>query len=244
MSEVPALATFQPLYQQIKALLMQSLQSAEWKPGAMIPAETELAARFKVSQGTVRKAIDELSAENLLVRRQGKGTFVASHQELRAAFRFLRLAEDSGAPIVYQSRFLECKRLRAPADVAKHLQLKTGDSALMIRRLLLMGGNPVVLDEIWLPPALFRGLTAEKLADYKGPLYGLFESEFGTRMIRADERIKAVSADEEAAKWLQIHAGTPLLSVERVSFTYQDKPVEVRKGRYLTTQWHYNNQLG
>jgi GntR family transcriptional regulator len=223
---------------------MQSLQSAEWKPGAMIPAETELAARFKVSQGTVRKAIDELSAENLLVRRQGKGTFVASHQEPRAAFRFLRLAEDSGAPIVYQSHFLECKRLRVPADVAKYLELKTGDSALMIRRLLLMGGNPVVLDEIWLPLALFRGLTAEKLADYKGPLYGLFESEFGTRMIRADERIKAVSADEEAAKWLQIQPGTPLLSVERVSFTYQDKPVEVRKGRYLTTQWHYDNKLG
>jgi GntR family transcriptional regulator len=95
-----------------------------------------------------------------------------------------------------------------------------------------------------LPGTLFRGLTAEKLADYKGPMYGLFESEYGTRMIRADERIKAVAADEEAARWLKVNAGTPLLSVERVSFTYQDKPVEVRKGRYLTTQWHYHNELG
>ena len=81
--------TFSPLYQQIKALITQSLQSGEWKPGELIPSEVELAMRFKVSQGTVRKAIDELSAENLVVRRQGKGTFVATHHEARAQFRFV-----------------------------------------------------------------------------------------------------------------------------------------------------------
>src|SRR6202051_4271896 len=87
---VPATSpTFSPLYQQIKALITQGLQAGEWKPGEMIPSEVELAARFKVSQGTVRKAIDELSAENLVVRRQGKGTFVATHHEERAHFRFL-----------------------------------------------------------------------------------------------------------------------------------------------------------
>ena len=68
--------TFSPLYQQIKSLIMQSLQSGEWKPGELIPSEVELAFRYKVSQGTVRKAIDELSAENLVVRRQGKGTLL------------------------------------------------------------------------------------------------------------------------------------------------------------------------
>src|SRR5206468_5094674 len=88
--------TFSPLYQQIKALITQSLQSGEWKPGELIPSEVELAARYKVSQGTVRKAIDEMSAENLVVRRQGKGTFVATHHEARAQFRFLRLVPDSG----------------------------------------------------------------------------------------------------------------------------------------------------
>jgi len=69
---------FSPLYQQIKALILQSLQQGEWKPGEAIPSEMDLAARFRVSQGTVRKAIDELAAENLVVRRQGKGTFVAT----------------------------------------------------------------------------------------------------------------------------------------------------------------------
>jgi GntR family transcriptional regulator len=70
------LADLLPLYQQIKALITQSLQSGEWKPGELIPSEVELANRFKVSQGTVRKAIDELAAENLVMRKQGKGTFV------------------------------------------------------------------------------------------------------------------------------------------------------------------------
>ncbi len=243
MSNIPPLATFQPLYQQIKGLLMQSLESGEWKPGEMIPAETELAARFKVSQGTVRKAIDELATEHLLIRRQGKGTFVASHQEPRAAFRFLRLTADNAAPLSYESQILDCKRLRAPADIARWLDLKAGDGAIMVKRLLKIMGQPVVLDEIWLPASLFRGLTTEKLADYKGPMYGLFESEFGTRMIRADERLKAVAADADAAAWLKVAPATPLLSVERVSFTYQDKPVEVRKGLYLTTAWHYHNEL-
>ncbi|MEI7569167.1 MAG: GntR family transcriptional regulator, partial [Alcaligenaceae bacterium] len=69
----PVSPSFSPLYQQIKELVLQSLQAGEWKPGDLIPSEFELAARFKVSQGTVRKAIDELAKEHLLVRRQGKG---------------------------------------------------------------------------------------------------------------------------------------------------------------------------
>ncbi|OXH85790.1 GntR family transcriptional regulator, partial [Burkholderia multivorans] len=105
--------TFSPLYQQIKALITQSLESGEWKPGEIIPSEVELAARYKVSQGTVRKAIDELAAENLVVRRQGKGTFVATHNEERAQFRFLRLLADDGAEHAHVSRLLECRRLRA-----------------------------------------------------------------------------------------------------------------------------------
>ena len=88
--------SFSPLYQQIKVLLMRSLQSGEWKPGEAIPSEMELAARFRVSQGTVRKAIDELAGENHLVRRQGKGTFVATHAEEQTQYRFLRLTPDDG----------------------------------------------------------------------------------------------------------------------------------------------------
>ena len=235
--------TFSPLYQQIKALITQSLQSGEWKPGELIPSEVELAVRFKVSQGTVRKAIDELAAENLVMRRQGKGTFVSTHHEARAHFRFLRLVPDEGVPHYPESKFIEVKRVRAPADVARLMDLKSGDAVIFIKRVQYFDGVPTIVEELWLPGLIFKGLTAERLVEYKGPMYGLFETEFGTRMIRASEQIRAVCADAGAAQLLTIDLGTPLLSSERVSFTYGDKPVELRRGLYLTSRHHYQNEL-
>lgn len=240
---VSASPTFSPLYQQIKALITQSLQSGEWKPGELIPSEVELAGRFKVSQGTVRKAIDELAAENLVMRRQGKGTFVSTHHEARAHFRFLRLVPDEGVPHYPESKFIEVKRVRAPADVARLMDLKSGDAVIFIKRVQYFDGIPTIVEELWLPGLIFKGLTAERLVEYKGPMYGLFETEFGTRMIRASEQIRAVCADAGAAQLLNIDLGTPLLSSERVSFTYGDKPVELRRGLYLTSRHHYQNEL-
>ena len=235
--------SFSPLYQQIKALLLGRLQAGEWKPGEMIPSEVELAARFKVSQGTMRKAIDELAQENHLVRRQGKGTFVATHAEERTQYRFLRLMPDDGVDGRLQRRLLECRRMRAPAEVARALELKAGESAVQIRRLLLSAAQPVVLDDIWLPGPLFKGLTAERLGAWRGPMYGLFEAEFGLRMVRAEERIRAVAAGAEEAALLAVPLHTPLLLVERLSYTYGDRPVELRRGLYRTDRFHYRNAL-
>lgn len=238
-----AAPAFSPLYRQIKGLLTRSLQDGEWRPGEVIPSETELAARFKVSQGTVRKAVDALADENLLVRRQGKGTFVATHAEQRVQFRFLRLKADDGQEGGITRRFIDCRRLRAPAEIARALKLKAGDPTVQIRRVLSFHARPVVLDDIWLPGQAFKGLTAERLAEYRGPMYGLFEQEFGVRMIRADEKLRAVAADADAAALLEVAPGTPLLSVERLSFTYDDQPVELRRGLYDTSAHHYRNQL-
>lgn len=235
---------FSPLYQQIKALLTRSLQSGEWKPGEAIPSELELAARFKVSQGTVRKAIDELATENLLVRRQGKGTFVATHAEQHVQYRFLRLmpdAEGRAGPV--ERRVLECRRMRAPADVARLLDLRAGDAVIQVRRVLLFAAKPVVLDDLWLPGSQFKGLTAERLADYRGPMYALFETEFGVRMIRAEEKLRALQAGAVEAKLLDVPLASPLLSVERRTLTYGDKPVELRRGLYNTASHHYRNEL-
>lgn len=234
---------FSPLYQQIKALITRSLQGGEWRPGEAIPSEVELAARFRVSQGTVRKAIDELAAENLLVRRQGKGTFVATHAEERVQYRFLRLTPDEPGGVPFERRVIDCRRLRAPAEVARALELKSGDTAVQIRRLLSARGVPVVLDDIWLNGQLFKGLTAERLGEYRGPMYALFETEFGVRMIRAEEKLRAVAADEACAALLQVDRGYPLLSVERLSLTYGDRPVEFRRGLYNTTTHYYRNEL-
>jgi GntR family transcriptional regulator len=237
---------FSPLYQQIKGLILQSLEAGEWKPGEAIPSEMELAARFRVSQGTVRKAIDELAAENLVVRRQGKGTFVATHSEQHVQYRFLRLVPDSGDPDSEgpaHRAVLDCKRVRASAEIARVLQLRTGDAVVQVRRVLAFGAVPTILEDLWLPGVPFKGLTADQMADYPGPTYAMFEVEFGVRMVRAEERIRAVAADAHQAQLLQVAEGAPLLSVERIAFTYNDTPMELRRGLYRTDTHHYRNEL-
>lgn len=237
---------FSPLYQQIKALILQSLQQGEWKPGEAIPSEMELAARFRVSQGTVRKAIDELAAENLVMRRQGKGTFVATHAEQHVQYRFLKLLPDTGDARVEgpaQRTVLECRRVRASADVARALALRTGDPVVQARRILSFGGEPTILEDIWLPGQAFKGLTADQMASYQGPTYAMFELDFGVRMVRAAEKIRAVLPDGEQAQLLHTTTATPLLSVERIAYTYNDVPMELRRGLYRTDTHHYRNEL-
>ncbi|MEO7393219.1 MAG: GntR family transcriptional regulator [Ramlibacter sp.] len=245
-TQVPATPAFSPLYQQIKVLILQSLQAGEWKPGEAIPSEMDLAARFRVSQGTVRKAIDELAAENLVVRRQGKGTFVATHSEQHVQYRFLKLMPDAGdldgeGPA--QRAVLECKRVRAPAEVARSLALRSGDAVVQVRRVLSFGGVPTILEDLWLPGNAFKGLNAEQVAGYHGPTYAMFEVEFGVRMVRAEEKIRAVAADAAQAALLKVEQHTPLLSVERLAFTYNDVPMELRRGLYRTDTHHYRNEL-
>jgi len=236
--------TFQPLYVQTKALLEHALEAGEWPPGTAIPAEVALAARFGVSQGTVRKAIGALAAENLLVRRQGKGTFVATHTEEPASnFRFLRIRRNDGRPEYPGSRLIDLRRGKAGAEVARALAIKQGDGIYILRRILDYASRPVVLDEITLPAALFNGLTRARFSGYPGSMYGFFETEFGVRMLRAEERLYAVAADRAAAELLDVVAGSPLLAVDRISFTYGDRPVEVRRGLCATRHEHYWNAL-
>lgn len=238
---------FSPLYRQIKGLILNSLNVGEWRPGEVIPSEIELAARFGVSQGTVRKAIDDLAAENLLLRRQGRGTFVATHAEQTARFRFLKLVPDHGEPGSEgpaTRHIVDCKSARASAEVARALQLRSGESVLQVRRVLSFSAAPAILEDIWLPASPFKGLSAARLASYQGSMYALFEAEFHVRMIRADEKIRAVNASELHATMLKVAPGTALLCVERVAFTYRDKPMEMRRGFYRTDTHYYHNELG
>ncbi len=237
--------SYRPLYLQIKALLERSLEAGEWRPAEAIPSEIELARRFDVSQGTVRKAIDALAADNLVVRRQGKGTFVATHTEEKTSlFRFLRIRHNDGHDEYPASRLLEVRRAKASAEAARLLGLKPGEAVIVLRRILEYAGDPVVLDEITLPAALFRGLTKARVEAYQGSMYSFFETEFGVRMLKAEEKLRAVAADATSASLLRVAAGQPLLAVDRVTLTYGDKPVEWRRGLCTTRAHHYHNELG
>jgi len=231
------------LYRQIKRLMLEALEGGEWVPGQMIPSEQDLAVRFNVSQGTVRKAIDEMAAENLLVRRQGKGTYVASHNDPRSMFRFLRLVPMNGDLSHPKSIPLECWKAKAGHEAARMLDIEQGDPIVIIRRVLVFAQKPVVVDEIYLPGEIFQGLSIEVIKDWSGSLYSFFETRYGLRMIRAQERIRAVAADRSTSEKLNVAEGKPLLSVERVTYTYGNKPVEWRRGLYLTDEHFYLNEL-
>ena len=217
--------TFSPLYQQIRALITRSLESGEWKPGDIIPSESDL-------------------AERLLVRRQGKGTFVSTHDDPRSFFRFLRLASNEGELLRLQSIPLECWRAKAGPDVARTLALEPGAPINIVRRLMRFGDEPAVYDEIYLPGELFPDLSLDILNSVAVSMYSLFESRYSVRIIRAEERLRAVSADRVSAELLQVAEGSPLLLVERVTYTYDNKPVEWRRGFYATKNFYYHNELG
>jgi GntR family transcriptional regulator len=236
---------FRPLYLQIKDLLVERLDAGHWRPGQAIPSELELAAQYRVSQGTVRKAIDALAADNLLVRRQGKGTFVATHTEEQSSmFRFLRIRRNDGREEYPASRLLDVRRSKATAEMARALEMKPAGPVFVLRRLLEYEGEPAVLDEIVLPAALFKGMTRARVQAYRGSMYSLFETQFGVRIVKAQEKLRAIAADATSAALLKVQPGQPLLAVERVTRTYGDRPVEWRRGLCSTRRHHYLNALG
>ena len=239
-----AAPSFQPLYLQLKDLLIASLEAGEWRPGEAIPPETELASRFGVSHGTVRKAVAALAADNLVIRRQGKGTFVATHTEEQVSmFRFLRIRRKDGRDEYPTSRVVDVRRGKAPADIARRLDLRAGGAVITVRRVLEYGREPVVFDEIVLSGTLFRGLTKAKVDAYRGSLYSLFETQFGVRILRAQERVTAVAADPTSAAILKVRPGEPLLAMERVTYTYGGRRVEWRRGLCATRRHFYANEL-
>lgn len=232
-----------PLYQQIQKKILSALEGGVWQAGALIPSEMDLAVMFQVSQGTVRKALDELVAQHLLIRRQGIGTFVATHQAEQSKYRFLHLANASGNIEESTIRILLCTHQRAPELVFSQFALQAEDIFVHIRRLMSFNDQPVVLEDIWLPCPQFEELSLTILQSWTGSLYGLFESHFGVHMTHAQESISAVLPSAMALEYLQISPETPLLDVFRIAYTFGEKPVEVRQAQYMTKNHHYLNRL-
>lgn len=234
---------FQPLYRQIKVLITQSLVAGEWKPGSAIPSEQELARRYNVSQGTVRTAISELAEEKLVIRYQGRGTFVASHAEERVQFPFLRITPDNGELTALTATLISLQRERADALCRETLQLGRGATVMLLRRRLSLNGLDVCFEEIRLPALLFKGLSEALVQRHECMLYSMYEGAFGVRALHAEERIRAVDAMGDTAVHLGVAPGTPLLLVDRVASTYGAKPMEWRLSYCDTRLHHYRNRI-
>jgi GntR family transcriptional regulator len=243
-SAAPGVPLGGPLYRDVKRQLMEALTRSEWRPGEAIPAERRLSERYGISIGTVRKAIDELVAENILIRQQGRGTFVASHNRDRLLFYFFHIVPESGPKEYPEVRLLSFARARADRMAAEKLALEVGDPVYRIRNLLRLAGKPVIVDDITLPAARFAGLSERQFRDRPSTIYNLYQEAFGVSVVRTSERLRATLADGETAALLGVPKHAPLLQIRRVALTYNDVPVEFRVSLVDTERYEYFSDIG
>ncbi len=234
-------ADARPLYSRVGAALRERIRSGQWQPGQLIPSETEIGRELRVSQGTVRKALDSLAQERLVVRRQGKGTFVVEHTPEDVLFRFFQIFRDDGGRIRPESIRTTARVLLADARQRARLDLPKGSRVIRIDRIRLRDGAPFVAETIVLPRARFPGL-AER-AEIPNTLYDLFQSRYGILVARADERLTAVPADRRIARELGIAPGTALLCIDRTAYTIDDRQIEWRVSLVHLEGAHYLSHL-
>lgn len=232
-----------PLYKEVKRLLTETISAGEWKPGSAIPAEWKLAERFNVAVGTVRKAVDELVNENILIRQQGRGTFVAAHNRARLMFHFFHIVRHDGSKLTPEVVMLSFGNGLADAEEAAHLGIKVGAKVFRICNVLKLAADPIILDTIVIPQSLFPKLTAAKFKNRPNTIYHLYQSAYGITVVRSAERLRARLADTESAEILDIKVRAPLLEIRRVALTFNDAPVEFRRSLINTEHYEYFSDL-
>ena len=240
----PAVPLATPLYKEVKRQMMNGLTRGDWKPGEAIPSERKLSETYGISIGTVRKAIDELCAENILIRQQGRGTYVASHNRERMLFYFFHVVPDAGPKAYPDVKLVSFARGRADRAEAEHLAVSPGDAVVRIRNVLSLGGAPIIVDDIALPAARYPGLTERQFRTRPSTIYSLYQDAFGISVVKTSERLRAILADADAAGFLALEAGAPLLQIRRVAYTYRDDPVEYRVSRVNTAHHEYWADIG
>lgn len=229
--------SYEPLYKQVKRALVQRIAGGDWRQGDLIPSEFELADELEVSQGTVRKALDELTADNLLLRLQGRGTFVASFDDEKLLFHFFKVVPDKGEPTFPDSSGTRLAAAVADRVEATTLGIRPGTSVWRLSRCRTLAELPMIAEYITLPRKLFPGL--DRFDEIPNNLYGLFAGEFGVTIARAEEKLKAIPASSADAALLGCAPGVPLLQISRCAIDIEERIVEWRVSRCLTSDVHY-----
>ncbi len=228
---------YRPLYRQVYDFVVKQISESAWRPSEALPSEQALAEQLKVSQGTVRKALDALAVEKLIERRQGKGTYVAEHTQERALFRFFRLAEPGGARTLPTSTDESVKRRPARAAELRKLGLAKGEQVVEILRTRLVGGQPVIFERNILPLRYFPDIDRKQ--PLPNTLYAMFQQDYGINIVSAEEELRADAAGPEDVRRLPLALGAPLLQIERVAIALDGSRVEWRLSRCDTSRLVY-----
>ena len=232
-----------PLYKGVQRALMEQLASGDLKPGQLIPSERQLATEYNVSIGTLRKAIDELVENRILIRQQGKGTFVASHDRERLLFYFFHIVPQKGVKSYPLVEFVFFHKAVADAEVASRLKIAVGAPTFHVRNKLSLLNEVVSVDDITIDQARFEKLSAAQFKERPNTIYNLYQEAFGITVVRTDERLRAEAASVDHAKLLKLKPGTPVLTIRRTAFDMRDEPVELRISTVNTEAHEYFAEL-
>jgi GntR family transcriptional regulator len=233
-----------PLYAEVKRRITKSLMEGDWPQGTPIPSEAQFAQRYAVSMGTVRKAIGELVAEKILVRQPGRGTFAANHNRDYMLDAYFHIVDREGNKEFPESTLLSFRRMKADAQVARHLRLRTEDRVFDFENLLRLQGRPAIFDHIRVPQAVFPDFDENAFRDRSMTIFGFYQARYGVTVTRLEEQLRAENANARVAQLLELDRGAALLKIERVGYTYDGTPVEYRE-RFVDTRHHaYLNVLG
>jgi GntR family transcriptional regulator len=220
---------FRPLYRQVYDIVVRRVAQGEWRPGESLPSEQNLAKELGVSQGTIRKVFDALTAEKVLERHQGKGTFIAESTQERTQFRFFRLARPGGTRLTPSLGTEEARVRAARAIERERLELDRDARVVEISRVRHIEGVPAIRELIVLPAALFPGI--EKQIPLPNSLYTLYQSGFGVTIVATHEELSAQPATVSDHEGLGIPTGTAILVIDRIAVDLTDRKIEWRMSR-------------
>ena len=240
--KTPPSPDFRPLYVQVMEIISKRIEKGEWGPGEVLPAEPKFAEELGVSQGTVRKALDNIARKKIVVRRQGRGTFVAEHSPDMSLFRFFRIVDGAGKAVMPQSRLLKISSSRATTLHQRMLNLQKGTPVWKIERVRILKKRPVINELIVLPKKLFPDLDRldESLPN---TLYDFYQNQFGIFIHQARETLSAVEAEPRDCKNIRVERGFPILEIRRIAYNVSGDPVELRTSRVYTRGTAYQITL-
>ena len=232
-----------PLYQKVREQLKQQIVRGFWKPGDMLPTEPELGEQFGVSAGTVKQALLSLARDGLIIRRAGKGTFVARLDGSRSFSRFFRFRDaPSGENLNPTIRVVETRVLRsAPRAVTEGLQIAQDVQVLFLRRMLIQDDVPICLYDSHLPCDLVPNL--EKVPLDQDRLYLALEKHFGIHVVNADEVLRADAVRAPEAELLNLPEGAPVILIDRTAFTHGGRIIELRRTIGRSDRFFYRIRL-
>ncbi|HSV31701.1 MAG TPA: GntR family transcriptional regulator [Atribacteraceae bacterium] len=231
-----------PLYLQIYEIFKSKILVGEWVPGQMIPPEPLLIDQYRVSRSGIRQALDRLVKEGFIYRQQGRGTFVTHPTMEKEMTGIVSFTEDMRRQgFTPSTLLLAAELLPAPEPIAERLSVKPGEELAHLKRLRLADGEPMSLETAFLLHRLCPGILQKDYSQV--PLRDALKYEHAIFLVRARQKIRALLADEKTARLLGVKPKAPLLSIERISYSQQNIPVEFLEILYRGDRYTLYNEL-